>query len=55
MPKALYLHVHQPELAAEADAGQEARLEQDQEVGILARSAFPGGVLVEVQPDAPES
>lgn len=49
--KRLYLQSHQPDLVADADPGQEARLEQGQEVGILARSAFPGGVLVEVQPD----
>lgn len=37
---AVYLQVHQPELAAESDDGQEARFEEGQEVGILARPAF---------------
>jgi hypothetical protein len=49
--KRLYLQIHQPVLAAEADPEQEARLEEGQEVGILARSAFPGGVLVDVHLD----
>ena len=44
--KRLYFQVHQPELAEEADEGQEARLEQGQEVGLLAQRRFPGGVLV---------
>lgn len=45
--KRLYLQIHQPELALEVDEGQEARFEQGQEVGVLARSAFPGGILVD--------
>jgi hypothetical protein len=45
--KRLYLQVHQPELAEEADEGQSARLEQGQEVGLLAQRRFPGGVLVD--------
>ncbi|MGD1095880.1 MAG: DUF2779 domain-containing protein [Bryobacteraceae bacterium] len=44
--KRLYFQVHRPELAEEADEGQEARLEQGEEVGLLAHSRFPGGVLV---------
>ena len=44
--KRLYFQVHQPELAEEADEGQEARLEQGQEVGLLAQKRFPGGVFV---------
>ena len=44
--KRLYFQVYQPELAEEADEGQEARLEQGQEVGLLAQRRFPGGVLV---------
>ncbi len=44
--KRLYLEVYQPELAEAADEGQEARLEQGQEVGLLAQRRFPGGVLV---------
>ena len=44
--KRLYFQVHQPELAEEADEGQAARLEQGQEVGMLAQRTFPNGVLV---------
>jgi hypothetical protein len=45
--KRLYLQVHQPELAGDVDAGQQAAFDQGHEVGDLARSAFPGGVFVE--------
>jgi predicted RecB family nuclease len=45
--KRLYWQVYQPELAGEIDEGQEARFEQGHEVGALARTAFPGGVLVD--------
>ncbi|HXB75038.1 MAG TPA: DUF2779 domain-containing protein [Candidatus Acidoferrales bacterium] len=48
--KRLYLQIYQSELAAESDDGQEARLEQGNEVGRLAQSAFPGGVLVDFGP-----
>jgi hypothetical protein len=44
--KRLYLQVHQPELAQQADESQEARFEQGHEVGLLAQTRFPGGVLV---------
>jgi predicted RecB family nuclease len=44
--KRLYLEIHQPELAKAADDGQEARLEQGQEVGLLAQKRFPDGVVV---------
>ena len=44
--KRLYLQVYHPELADEADEGQEARLEQGNEVGFLAQRRFPGGVVV---------
>lgn len=44
--KRLYLEVHQPELAEDANEDQEARLEQGQEVGLLAQKRFPGGVFV---------
>lgn len=44
--KRLYLEIHQPELAEAADDGQEARLEQGQEVGLLAQKRFPDGVVV---------
>jgi len=45
--KRLYLQVHQPELAGEIDEGQEARFEQGHEVGVLAHTLFPDGVLVD--------
>ena len=45
--KRLYLQVHQPELAGEIDEGQQAIFDQGHEVGDQARTAFPGGVLVE--------
>jgi hypothetical protein len=44
--KRLYFQVHQPELAAEPDAANEAIFEQGREVGLLARQLFPGGVEV---------
>ena len=44
--KRLYLQVHEPGLAAEADAASEAIIEQGREVGMLARQMFPGGVEV---------
>lgn len=44
--KRLYFQVHQPELAEGVDEGQEARLEQGNQVGLLAQERFPGGVFV---------
>jgi predicted RecB family nuclease len=44
--KRLYLLVHSPELAAQPDAAAEAIIEQGHEVGMLARTLFPGGVEV---------
>jgi len=44
--KRLYLQVHQPTLAERGDEGHFARLRQGDEVGRLAQSGFPGGVLV---------
>jgi hypothetical protein len=41
--KRLYWQVHEPELAAEPDASDEAEMEQGGEVGLLARQLFPGG------------
>jgi hypothetical protein len=38
-----YLEVHHPELAEDVDDG---RMQQGMEVGLLARGAFPGGVIV---------
>jgi|SRR5579872_218251 len=44
--KRLYLDVHQPELAAEPTAADQAIIEQGREVGMLARQMFPDGVEV---------
>ena len=43
----LYWQVHEPELAARADDAAEAIIQQGQEVGMLARTLFPGGVEVD--------
>lgn len=48
--KRLYLQVHLPHLAIVSDEAK-AVMEQGTEIGILARRAFPGGVLVESDPD----
>jgi predicted RecB family nuclease len=42
--KRLYWQVHEPELAAEPDAADNAIMEQGREVGLLARQMFPSGV-----------
>jgi hypothetical protein len=44
--KRLYLEVHHPSLATKPDAGTQAMFDMGTEVGELARSRFPGGVLV---------
>jgi predicted RecB family nuclease len=44
--KRLYFQVHEPELAAEPDAADQAIMQQGHEVGILARQLFPGGIEV---------
>jgi predicted RecB family nuclease len=44
--KRLYWQVHEPELAAQPDAADEAIMQQGHEVGMLARQLFPGGVEV---------
>ena len=44
--KRLYLEVHQPALATKPDAATQAMFDMGTEVGELARSRFPGGVLV---------
>jgi hypothetical protein len=44
--KRLHLQVHQPELAVIGDNAR-AIMDQGTDVGMLARNAFPGGVLVE--------
>jgi Domain of unknown function(DUF2779) len=46
--KRLYFQVHHPEFASETDESTQAAMRQGLEVGELARDAFPGGVLVEV-------
>ena len=43
----LYWQVHEPELAEEPDAAAYAIIEQGREVGMLARTLFPGGVEVD--------
>jgi len=45
--KRLYWQVHDPELAAQPDAADEAIIEQGREVGLLARQLFAGGVEVD--------
>ncbi len=47
-PKRLYLEIHHPELAAEADAATQAVFDMGARVGALARESIPGGVLVDV-------
>jgi predicted RecB family nuclease len=44
--KRLYFEVHEPGLAARSDGANQAIIEQGQEVGLLARQLFPGGVEV---------
>jgi predicted RecB family nuclease len=45
--KRLYFMVHEPELAAQPDESDQAIINQGQEVGLLARKMFPGGITVE--------
>jgi predicted RecB family nuclease len=45
--KRLYWQVHEPELAAQPDAADQAIMQQGHEVGTLARQLFPGGVEVD--------
>jgi len=45
--KRLYLLVHEPELAAQADESAESIIAQGRQVGLLAQELFPGGVAVE--------
>jgi hypothetical protein len=49
-PRRLWLAVHQPELA-EQDEGAEARFATGHEVGRIACSLLPDGVMVEAEPD----
>ncbi len=46
-PKALWLKCHAPELADETDEQRQHIFDTGNAVGELARTAFPGGVLVE--------
>jgi hypothetical protein len=39
--------VHAPKLAAQPDESRQSIIEQGQQVGLLARQMFPGGVAVE--------
>ena len=43
----LYWQVHEPELAAPPDDAAEAIIQQGHEVGMFARTLFPGGVEVD--------
>jgi predicted RecB family nuclease len=45
--KRLYLQVHEPELATQPDGTIDAIIEQGNEVGLLARELFPGGIEVD--------
>jgi predicted RecB family nuclease len=44
--KRLYLQVHEPELAAQPSAADQAIIEQGREIGMLAQKMFPGGIEV---------
>jgi hypothetical protein len=46
-PKRLYLEIHAPFLATRPDGAMQAILDLGHEVGEVARTRFPGGVLVE--------
>jgi hypothetical protein len=45
--KRLYLQVHQPEFAADLDDASKAVIEQGNQVGLVAQTAFSGGVTVQ--------
>lgn len=45
--KALYLQIHQPELAVEVSSGQQALFDQGKEVGLAAQKQFLGGVTID--------
>ena len=45
--KRLYLQIHEPNLAGEADETTQAVMEQGHEVGRWAQKMFPGGLLIE--------
>lgn len=44
--KRLYFQAHEPDVTERIDDSDNARFAQGREVGLLARTAFPGGVLV---------
>ena len=46
-PKALYLSVHQANLADDISDSQQMIFDQGHEVGILAQKYYPGGVLID--------
>lgn len=46
--KALYLKIHEPELAEPVDPAQQMILDQGTQVGVEARTCIPGGVLIEI-------
>src|ERR1039458_10191914 len=45
--KRLYLQIHEPDLACDADEKTQAVMEQGHEVGRWAQKMFPGGLLIE--------
>jgi len=45
--KRLYLQIHEPDVAGEADEKTQAVMEQGHEVGRWAQKMFPGGLLIE--------
>ena len=45
--KRLYLQIHEPDLACDADEKTQAVFEQGHEVGRWAQKMFPGGLLIE--------
>ena len=47
-PKALYLKVHEPDLAAPVDAAKQMIFDQGTQVGIEARKRYPGGMLIDL-------
>jgi predicted RecB family nuclease len=46
-PKKLYLRKYNRDLAEQPDAGAKARMADGQEIGLIARMLFPGGVLID--------
>ena len=52
-PKRLYLHTHQPDLAD--DSGTEYPFLVGKQVGKVARTLYPGGILIEHQDDLPRA